>query len=99
MLEIYLSALERDLVRHWIADLSESAGHWGDGRATFPDEEIVSQKLSRDTGTIRITRVHLELILEWAESSHRNVAITPPEIMLIEKLKKVLYQDRPDNTK
>lgn len=89
MIEIELSPLERELVRHWIGAMREDSGHWGDGEAIFPDEAIVEEKLGK-SGPRHFTRHHLELILEWAESSHLGLAYTVDELMLIEKIKKAI---------
>lgn len=99
MLEINLSASEKDLIRHWITNLRDSSGHWGGGEATFPDEAIIEHKLEGGAGLIRITRMHLEMILDWAESSHQNLAMTAPEVMLIQKLKERLAQENPEAEK
>jgi hypothetical protein len=98
MLEISLSPSEKELIRLWITNLRERSGHWGDGMATFPDEEIVFGKLDATSVKVRMTRFHWELILEWAESSHQNVVMTPPEIMLIEKLQNVLKEEAPEKS-
>ena len=89
MIEIELSKRERELVHLWIESMREDAGHWGDGEVIFTDEQIVEGKLERE-GPVRMTRHHLELILEWAGSSHHHTAFTVEEIELIAKIKKAL---------
>lgn len=89
MIEIKLSPGERRLIQHWIETMKEKSGHWGDGTLIFPDEEIIEKKIEAE-GTVRITRHHLELILEWSSSSHGNIAFTVDELQLINKIKTAL---------
>jgi hypothetical protein len=89
MIEIELSKRERELIHLWIESMRDEAGHWGDGAAVFPDEEIVERKLDHE-GVVRITRHHLELILEWSESSHHHTAFTVDEMELIDRIRKAL---------
>jgi hypothetical protein len=90
MVEIDLTPLERRTVRLWLETVHEKRGHRGDGEATFPDEAIVEDKLDHCPGRFRITRHHLELVLDWAGESHGNFAFTTDELRLIEKIRSAL---------
>ena len=63
MISIELSTRERELVRLWIENARERAGHYGDGMSVFPDEARIEEKLSKE-GKVRFTRHQLELILD-----------------------------------
>ncbi|HUT55983.1 MAG TPA: hypothetical protein VM658_21510 [bacterium] len=90
MIEIELTPTERRLIHHWIECMREESSHRGDGDAVFPDERIVEGKLDH-AGPVRLTRRHLEEILDWSESSHQSIAFTAEEVMLIPKIKNALF--------
>jgi hypothetical protein len=94
MVVMNLTPRERRLIQQWLETLRESAGHWGDGEVTFPDEAIVEHKLD-EAGPARFTRFHLELIMEWAESTHHNLAFTVEELELLRRIREALQSPAP----
>ncbi len=93
MINIELTEHERDLIRLWIENVQMEGQHWGDGMAVFPDEKMVIDKLDRPGG-LRFTRFHLELVLDWAKSTHGNAAFTVDELNLLDKIGKALAESK-----
>ena len=85
MIEMGLSALEREVIRKWIEEMGEISSGWGGDELVFPDEAMVEDTIRKE-GVLRLSRHHLELILDWAESAHQNLAFTVDEIMLLRKV-------------
>ncbi len=85
MIKIELSKDECQMIERWYENMRERAGHWGDGAATFPDDDIVIGKLETP-GKIEITPHHLGLVVIWAEGTLRGSAITPAEYTLLTKV-------------
>ena len=49
-----------------------------------------SESLHKCVYLFRITKVHLHMVLEWAEETHNNVAFNVDELLLIDKIKAAL---------
>lgn len=92
MIEMELTPRERELVHPWIERLHERAGHRGDGDVTFTDEAIVGHKIG-GPGKFRITRYHLELIVEWARATHMDTAFTVDELALLRRIRVALGKE------
>ncbi len=83
MIDIDFSKREREIIHIWYENMRERSGHFGDGAATFPDEDIILRKIA-EAGPYKITKHHLEMILDWSE--HCFSAPTPEEYRLVEKI-------------
>jgi hypothetical protein len=88
MIEIELSARERQLIRQWIDNVQRDSSVFGDDPIVFPDEVIVEHKLEKD-GPVKFTRFHLELIVEWSETSPLPMV---EEKRLIARIREALEQ-------
>lgn len=94
-LDISFTDREEEILKIW-ADATIHGGHYGDGDAVFPDEQIVLDKLGKkDSGSVKWTRRNLEIILIWAEHAVGGLkrgkeTMNIDEFRLLEKIKQVL---------
>ena len=92
---------EKELLELW-ADSTIHGGHYGDGDAVFPDEQLVLNKLrEKARPRVRWTRRNLEIILIWAEHAVGGLrpgkeALNIDESRLLEKIRRTLDESAPD---
>ena len=91
MIALTFSPRECELIRQWYEAVRERSGHWGDGLATTPDEDIVLNKIA-PAGECLFHPHHLEVIVQWAETSV-HTDITPDEYSLLDKILRALGRD------
>jgi len=91
MITLTLSFRECELIQQWYEAVREHSGHFGDGMATTPDEDIVLGK-PEAAGVRQFHPHHLELIVQWAETAI-HTAITPDEYTLLAKIFQALGRD------
>ncbi len=91
MITMNFNARECELLGQWYDTVRERSGHFGDGAATTPDEDIVLGKIGRP-GESKFTPHHLALLVQWAEVSI-HTAITPEEYALLDKILRALGKD------
>jgi hypothetical protein len=91
MITLTLTPRECELIQQWFEAVREHSGHWGDGMAFTPDEDIVLGKIEQ-AGAGQFHPHHLEVIVQWAETSV-HTAITPDEYALLDKIFRALGRD------
>ena len=93
--DIDFSDHQLNLINLW-ADSTIHGGHYGDGDAVFPDEQIVLDKLGRSgSEQVSWTRRNLEIILIWAEKAVGGMrsgkeTLNIDEFRVLEKIRKTL---------
>ena len=93
-----VSLMKRDyqILKAWYRGTLDSAGHYGDGEALFPDDAIVWKKLNKSEASGEPTPLserNIEIILLWAEEAIAHTAISVDEFSLIKKLLAALGRD------
>ena len=89
-MDISISDREAKAIRIW-ADSVIHGGHWGDGDAIIPEEDIIIKKLdSMKDDVISLNEQEAKIILSWSDST---LGIhTLEEESVLKKLKSILDQ-------
>ncbi len=89
-MDLQLTDRKAKAIRIW-ADSVIHGGHWGDGDAIIPEEDIIIRKLdSRENGVISLNEQEAKIILSWSDST---LGIhTLEEESVLKKLKSLLEQ-------
>ena len=89
--QLPLNDREKKLVLLW-SESSISAGHWGDGDAILPEEEILRDKVMglNGEGTIGLGRMETRILRQWVARGNNG---TPEESMLADKISHLLGPD------
>ena len=87
-MDLPLTDREVKAIRIW-ADSVIHGGHWGDGDAIIPEEDIIIRKLdSRENVVISLNEQEAKIILSWSDST---LGIhTLEEESVLKKLKSLL---------
>ena len=89
-MDLVLTDREARAIRIW-ADSVIHGGHWGDGDAVIPEEDIIVRKLNHIEGdVISLNEQEVRIILSWSDST---LGIhTLEEESVLKKLKSLLEQ-------
>ena len=89
-MDLPLTDREVKAIRIW-ADSVIHGGHWGDGDAIIPEEDIIIKKLdSRENDVISLNEQEAKIILSWSDIT---LGIhTLEEESVLKKLKSLLEQ-------
>ena len=89
-MDLVLTDREARAIKIW-ADSVIHGGHWGDGDAVIPEEDIIVRKLNHIEGdVISLNEQEVRIILSWSDST---LGIhTLEEESVLKKLKSLLDQ-------
>lgn len=92
MLTLNLNAIESAVILRWFEHMRADSQHFGNGLATFPQEQAVVKKLQdHQTGPIEFSEPQVDLIADWMDGALRSaygesIFATPEERSVFEKI-------------
>jgi hypothetical protein len=90
---VFLELTDREVMAILVwADSNIHGGHWGDGDAIVPEEDIILKKLNRiKNNRLSVNENEVKIMLSWSEST---LGIhTMEEANVIEKLNSLMKRD------